>query len=437
MENEPLLMIPGPVPVPERVRMAMLRQAINHRGPEFGSIYAESVRVLKGLFHTGNELFILSGSGTAAMEAAIGNFGRDRRIVSLVNGKFGERMGKIGQRYGDVTVIGSDWGAPLDLDGLERALEEGAELVTMVHNETSSGIKNPAAAIGKLTRKHDALFVMDGITSIGGDLVEVDDWGVDVAFVGSQKCLAAPAGLSAISVSKKAWERLSEKRPYYLDLAAYRKSAASTPMETPYTPAVPLFLALHEALAIVEKEGLEKMIESVRFDDLSERYFDRSIVPDDWYSPSDIISRMEKRSDYRNILAVLFDVMNGAKDDSLIIIDSITDVATQHDIPNLWSDLVGFLRGFQRIAKRKNITIYLLLSKGVLGMAKELELADMADAVLLFRWEETTGARRQRVMYFEKFRGVMPHLEERDLVKFAVRITTSGGFEVSNIRVII
>jgi aspartate aminotransferase-like enzyme len=101
---------------------------------------------------------------------------------------------------------------------------------------------------------------MDGITSIGGDLVDVDGWGVDVAFVGSQKCLAAPAGLSAISVSRRAWERLSEKRPYYLDLAAYRKSAASSPMETPYTPAVPLFLALREALAMVEKEGLERRI---------------------------------------------------------------------------------------------------------------------------------------------------------------------------------
>jgi aspartate aminotransferase-like enzyme len=260
MENEPLLMIPGPVPVPETVRMAMLRQAINHRGAEFGSIYAECVRVLKGLFHTGNELFILSGSGTAAMEAAIGNFGRDRRIVSLVNGKFGERLGKIGQRYGDVTAIASDWGAPLDLETLEGALEEGAELVTLVHNETSSGIKNPAAPVGKLTRKHGALLLMDGITSIGGDVVDVDGWGVDVAFVGSQKCLAAPPGLSAISVSKKAWERLSEKRPYYLDLAAYRKSAAGSPMETPYTPAVPLFLALREALALVEKEGLEKRI---------------------------------------------------------------------------------------------------------------------------------------------------------------------------------
>ncbi|MDD1669774.1 MAG: alanine--glyoxylate aminotransferase family protein [Methanomicrobiales archaeon] len=264
MENEPLLMIPGPVPVPERVRMAMLRQAINHRGPEFGAIYAESVRVLKSLFRTGNELFILSGSGTAAMEAAIGNFGRDRRIASLVNGKFGERMGKIGQRYGDVMVIQSDWGTPLDLAGLEKALEEGAELVTLVHNETSSGIRNPAAEVGRLARKHDALFVMDGITSIGGDVVDVDGWGVDVAFVGSQKCLAAPPGLSAISVSRRAWDRLSEKRPYYLDLAAYRKSAAGTPMETPYTPAVPLFLALREALAIVEKEGMERRIERHR-----------------------------------------------------------------------------------------------------------------------------------------------------------------------------
>jgi len=260
MENEPLLMIPGPVPVPERVRMAMMRQAINHRGPAFGAIYAESVRVLKDLFHTENELFVISGSGTAAMEAAIGNFGRDRKIAALENGKFGERMGKIGQRYGDVTVLRSDWGTPLDLDGLERALAEGAELVTMVHNETSAGIKNPAEVVGRMARKHGALFVMDGITSIGGDLVDVDGWGVDVAFVGSQKCLAAPAGLSAISVSKKAWERLSEKRPYYLDLAAYRKSAAGTPMETPYTPAVPLFLALREALGIIEAEGIQKRI---------------------------------------------------------------------------------------------------------------------------------------------------------------------------------
>jgi KaiC/GvpD/RAD55 family RecA-like ATPase len=192
-----------------------------------------------------------------------------------------------------------------------------------------------------------------------------------------------------------------------------------------------------EILHSFQMEGLSDKLDSVQFDDLSERYFDRSVVPDGWYSPGDIITRMESRSDYKNILSVLFDVMNSAKEDSLIILDSITDIATQHNIPNLWSELMGFLRGFQRIAKRKNITIYLLLSKGVLEPQKELELADMADAVLLFKWEDSIGARRQRVMYFEKFRGVMPHLEERDLVKFAVRISTTEGFEVSNIRVII
>jgi aspartate aminotransferase-like enzyme len=260
MEKEPLLMIPGPVPMPERVRYAMLRQAINHRGAEFGAVYADIVRVLRMYFGTTNDLFVLSGSGTAAMEAAIGNFGAGRKIVSLVNGKFGERLGKIGQRYGTVEVLNSEWGTPLDLAGLDKALVEGAEMVTFVHNETSTGIRNPAAEIAKMAKKAGALVIMDGITSIGGDEVKVDTWGVDVAFMGSQKCFAAPAGLSAISVSKKAWDMLSERRPYYLDLAAYRKSAGNSPMETPYTPAVALFLALREALLIAETEGVEARI---------------------------------------------------------------------------------------------------------------------------------------------------------------------------------
>ena len=260
MEKEPLLMLPGPVPMPERVRYAMMRQAINHRSAEFGAIYADSVRVLKTVFGTAHDLFVISGSGTAGMEAAIANFGRDKEIACLVNGKFGERLYKISQRYGRAHEIASEWGTPLNLAALEEQLNGGAEIVTLVHNETSAGIKNPAQEVGRLARKYDALFVMDGITSIGGDLVEADKWGVDVALVGSQKCLAAPAGLAAISVSTRAWERLAKNPPYYLDLAAYRKSAAGKPMETPYTPAVPLFLALREACLIVEEEGIANRI---------------------------------------------------------------------------------------------------------------------------------------------------------------------------------
>ncbi|MCK9632289.1 MAG: hypothetical protein M0R30_11705 [Methanoregula sp.] len=194
---------------------------------------------------------------------------------------------------------------------------------------------------------------------------------------------------------------------------------------------------LHEIVTSLHKEGLETLVEAIRFDDLSELYFDSSIVPDEWYSHSDVITRLQKRSSRENILLQLANVINGISPGSMLILDSITDIATQSSIPNFWNNLTGFLRGLQRISKQRGITTYLLLSRGILESAHEHELADIVDAVLLFKWEETTGARRQRVMYFEKFRGVMPHLEERDLVKFAVRISTTGGFEVSNIRVVI
>jgi len=260
MEKELLLMLPGPVPIPERVRLAMSRQAINHRSAEFGAAYADCVRVLKTTFGTANDLFVISGSGTAGMEAAIANVGKDKEIACIVNGKFGERLFKISQRYGKAHEITSEWGTPVNLEALKAQLEAGAQVVTLVHNDTSVGIRNPAEEIGKLCKKHDALFIMDGITSIGGDVVEADKWGVDIALTGSQKCFAAPAGLAMVSVSPKAWERLTKNPPYYLDLAAYRKSASGKLMETPYTPAVPLFLALREACLMIEEEGLPARI---------------------------------------------------------------------------------------------------------------------------------------------------------------------------------
>nr|WP_319377279.1 hypothetical protein [uncultured Methanoregula sp.] len=184
-------------------------------------------------------------------------------------------------------------------------------------------------------------------------------------------------------------------------------------------------------------EGLDQLVSEVKFDDLSELYFDNSVVPDEWYSHSDIITRLQNRAGKEGILLQLSNVINNIKPNSLVVLDSITDIATQSAIPNIWLNLTGFLRGLQRISKQRGITTYLLLSQGILDSSQEKELADIADAVMLFRWEETTGARRQRVMYFEKFRGVMPHLEERDLVKFAVKISTQEGFEVRNIRVVI
>lgn len=192
-----------------------------------------------------------------------------------------------------------------------------------------------------------------------------------------------------------------------------------------------------EMISSLHVNDLEKLVDTIQFDDLSELYFDRTVVPDDWYSHSDIFTRLQKRSGHENILVQLANVINTTKPGGLVVLDSVTDIATQSMIPGSWENLTGFLRGLQRVSKQRGITTYLLLSQGILESSKERELAEIADAVVLFKWEESTGARRHRVMYFEKFRGVMPQLEERDLVKFAVRISTTGGFEVSNIRVVI
>jgi aspartate aminotransferase-like enzyme len=325
MEKESLLMLPGPVPIPERVRFAMSRQAINHRSAEFGAAYADCVRVMKTTFGTANDLFIISGSGTAAMEAAVANVGRDKKIACIVNGKFGERLYKISQRYGAATEIKSEWGTPVDLEALKAQLEGGAQVVTLVHNETSAGIKNPAEEIGKLCRKHDALFIMDGITSIGGDTVEADTWGVDIAITGSQKCLAAPAGLAMVSVSKRAWERVTKNPPYYLDISAYKKSAGGTPMETPYTPAVPLFLALREACLMIEEEGLpariarhRKMSGAVQ---AAAKAWGLSLFPkpDRLHSPSSTVTAIEyplgvKDDEMRGIIKKMGIVIAGGQD---------------------------------------------------------------------------------------------------------------------------
>ncbi len=259
--EDALLMMPGPVPVAPRVLRAMSKPMINHRGAEFSAMYDDCCEILADVFQTKNDIFLLSGSGTAAMEAAVGcTTGKDDVVVTLENGKFGERFKDIAARYGKVNALENEWGHSFDLNEVEKKLEEGAKSITLIHNETSVGIQNPAKEIGKLAKKHDALFIMDGVTTLGGDTVKTDEWGIDIAVVGSQKCLAAPPGLSMISVSERAFEAMADKEdlPYYLDLKAYKKSGDKS--QTPYTPAVPLFFGLQEALHIVKEEGMDARI---------------------------------------------------------------------------------------------------------------------------------------------------------------------------------
>lgn len=257
-----LLMIPGPVQVHERIIRAMCRQMIGHRSAEFGEILRFCVEVMKEVFATKSDVFFISGSGTAGVEAAIASFSKSAKFVTLENGKFGERLGEIAERYCEVKRVSFEWGKPIELEKLEEALENGANAVAFVHNETSTGMLNPAEQIAKIAKKYDALTIMDAITSAGGDYVKMDEWGIDVAIVGSQKCLGAPPGLAMVAVSDNAWNYYNPKCPYYLDLNAYRKKFAE--LQTPYTPAIPLFFALEEALKMIKEEGLENRIKRHR-----------------------------------------------------------------------------------------------------------------------------------------------------------------------------
>ncbi len=155
--EDTLIMIPGPVPVVPRILRAMAKPVINHRGGEFAEMFNECRELLADLFQTKNEILLLSGSGTSGMEAAVGNLiNPDETIVTVVNGKFGERFRDIGRRYGNTVPVEFEWGYPIDLDAVAAALEDGADAVAMVHNETSVGMLNPADEVGKLARKHGA-----------------------------------------------------------------------------------------------------------------------------------------------------------------------------------------------------------------------------------------------------------------------------------------
>ncbi|MCP1714451.1 KaiC/GvpD/RAD55 family RecA-like ATPase [Methanocalculus alkaliphilus] len=196
---------------------------------------------------------------------------------------------------------------------------------------------------------------------------------------------------------------------------------------------------IREITSSFKRDITTGITDRVLFSDLSGGYFDRSIVPATWYdSQEGIVARMQRRkAETDSLLSDLIAELGAGKKNSLVVIDSLTDLAGLHNEPVRWKNLVAFLHGLQRVAKAWNTTIFLHLARGIVDPSRELEICDAADAVILFQWEESSAQRRQRIMYFLKFRGVMPYLEERDLVKFAVKISDATGFEVANIRMVI
>jgi len=175
-----------------------------------------------------------------------------------VNGKFSERFLDLCKVYAKPTPLEFEWGTPVDADRVATALEGGDfKAVTMCHNETSTGLTNPVKDVAGVVRKHGAMFIVDGITSVGGIDVRLE-WGIDALVMGSQKCIAAPPGLAAVAVSERGYAALHEESAFYTSLKAHVDALEED--DTPYTPAVPLFFAYREALRLLKEEGLENRI---------------------------------------------------------------------------------------------------------------------------------------------------------------------------------
>ena len=250
-------LIAGPVRIHPRVLRAMSMSSLNHRGDFFHGIVAEIRELLPVLFGAKGHQVVLTGSGTAGLESVYSSLvPRDGRTLVVTNGNFGERTDQIVRRYSStVTTVSAAWGEPLPVAGIRAELDKGdVKAVCVVHNETSVGLVNDLAAIAPAVRASGALFLVDGISAVAGIPLPIEAWGVDAVVAGSQKGLAAPAGLALVHLSDRAVAAL---RPgtFYLDLAAHLKSLEKN--DTPWTPAVPLFLALREALLLLREEGLE------------------------------------------------------------------------------------------------------------------------------------------------------------------------------------
>jgi aspartate aminotransferase-like enzyme len=267
MKDKLFLMIPGPTPVPESVLQAMAKHPIGHRSSEFSRILKEVYSDLKWLFQTQNDVFIFTASGTGAMDAALSNIlNPGDKVLSLVMGNFGERWAKIAKTRGaDVEILETPWGQAISPDSLKERLaadtNKEIKVVTLTHNETSTGVMNDVKALCEVIQAHGALSVVDGVTSVAAVPIKTDEWGIDILVSGSQKGFMVPAGLSFLSCSDKAFAMYKEcKYPsFYFDFGAHKKSVAGD--TTPFTPNINMVFALHKAFEMLKSEGLEGIYE--------------------------------------------------------------------------------------------------------------------------------------------------------------------------------
>lgn len=262
LEENPLLMIPGPTPVPHFLLMELSHAMINHRGAEFAELFSEILEGMKWLFQTKNDMMVFPASGTGAMEASLVNvLSPGDRVLSVSIGAFGDRYATIAKNFGaEVVKLDMEWGNAVNPDDVKKALqkEKNIKAVLLTQNETSTGVVNPVEAVAKIVKDYGALLLVDAISGLGAVELQSDAWGVDCTVAGSQKAMMIPPGLSFVSVSQNAWEaHKNAKMPrYYWDFSNLKKWTAKN--QTPYTPALPQLFALRASLKWLKNYGLKE-----------------------------------------------------------------------------------------------------------------------------------------------------------------------------------
>jgi len=260
-----VLLGPGPSDVPPRVLQAMAQPTIGHLDPVFLRLMDEVRAGLKQVFQTQNEMTLaVSGTGSAGMETALVNLLEPgERVLIGVNGVFGGRMVDVAQRCGaEVQTVEAPWGQTLDQDRMIEAIRKHKpKVVAIVHAETSTGVHQPVDRLGAAAHENGGLLLIDCVTSLGGLPVDIDRWGVDAAYSGTQKCLSCPPGLSPLTFSSRAVEKIQSRKTkvqsWYLDITMVRQYWGQ---ERAYhhTAPINMLYALRESLAIVLEEGLEQ-----------------------------------------------------------------------------------------------------------------------------------------------------------------------------------
>lgn len=265
--KETLLMGPGPSSVPPQVYKALATATIGHLDPAFIGIMDDIKAMLRQIFKTENDVTIpISGTGSAGMETCFVNLVESGdKLLVLINGVFGMRMQDVADRLGaDVDTLEFEWGTAVDVDAVKMKLDAATyDIVAVVHAETSTGVCNPVDQIGSLVKDTDALFLVDTVTSLGGIPVKVDEWGIDAVYSGTQKCLSCPPGLSPVSFSQRAVNKLANRKTkvpnWYLDLSMIVNYWQGAKRTYHHTAPINMLYALYAALECMLEEGMKSV----------------------------------------------------------------------------------------------------------------------------------------------------------------------------------